>query len=255
MIVLHIPHSSTRVPEAVKKTFTLSEEELAEEVFLLADMYTDELFDVRRGGVERIVFPVNRLVLDPERFTDDAQEEMAARGMGVVYTVTAKLRRLRKNVTPEERHRLIDTYYTPHHRLLEEAVRGNLSRCGRCLIVDCHSFASRPLPYETDRSADRPDICIGTDAFHTPPRLIDFAAANLASSGYGTDVNRPFSGSIVPPAYYRQHRSVFSIMLEINKRLYMNETTGEKLPGFDELKAAIRGLIDALFDASPFIFS
>jgi hypothetical protein len=42
-------------------------------------------------------------------------------------------------------------------------------------------------------------------------------------------VNRPFSGSIVPANNFDKNKRVFSVMIEVNRRLYMDETTGENL--------------------------
>ena len=44
----------------------------------MTDWYTDELFDFGFG--DRLVYPVSRLVCDPERFRDDEREEMAQIG-------------------------------------------------------------------------------------------------------------------------------------------------------------------------------
>ena len=52
------------------------------------------------------------------------------------------------------------------------------------LIVDCHSFPQLPLPYELDRNPVRPDICIGTDQFHTPSALKD--VLSRSSQGWAT---------------------------------------------------------------------
>jgi hypothetical protein len=58
-------------------------------------------------------------------------------------------------------------------------VVGVLGRHGRWRVVDCHSFPYSPLRYERGPDAHCcPDICIGTDVFHTSeatPRA-DFAA-------------------------------------------------------------------------------
>src|SRR5438067_6724604 len=83
--VLHIPHSSTVVPDDVRRTFVLSDSALERELLRLTDRYTDELFALEPLRTIPVVFGVSRLVVDPERFTDDALEPMAARGMGVVY--------------------------------------------------------------------------------------------------------------------------------------------------------------------------
>ena len=68
-------------------------EYLKKELVIMTDAYTDELFDV--VGAHTNIFPVSRLVLDPERFLDDNQEIMAALGMGVIYTRTSSGQRLR----------------------------------------------------------------------------------------------------------------------------------------------------------------
>jgi hypothetical protein len=56
----------------------------------------------------------------------------------------------------------------PHHARLTDAVDAALSEDGHCLIIDIHSFSSHPLPHEHDQDLDRPEICIGTDQFHSP---------------------------------------------------------------------------------------
>ncbi len=53
----------------------------------MTDAHTERLFHVE--GASRIVFSVSRLLVDPERFADDGKEQMAERGMGVIYTTTA----------------------------------------------------------------------------------------------------------------------------------------------------------------------
>jgi N-formylglutamate amidohydrolase len=41
------------------------------------------------------------------------------------------------------------------------------------------------------------------------------------SIGFTVDKNNPFSGSIVPTKFYRKDKRVKSIMIEINKKIYM----------------------------------
>jgi len=202
----------------------------------MTDRHTDELFDVPGLSAERIVFPVSRLVVDPERFLEDSKEPMAARGMGAVYERTSDSRPLRDKPSADERRMLIDRYYRPHHTRLNGAVDRSLARHGRCLIVDGHSFPSRPLPYEDDQDPDRPEICIGTDDFHTPEHLAGEAVAIFERAGFRTAVNRPFAGTIVPMAHYRRDPAVASIMVEVNRGLYMDEATGARLPVFEDLR-------------------
>jgi len=153
---------------------------------------------------------------------------MSEHGMGVIYTRTSTDEKLRKNPSEEERYRLIQEYYHPHHEKLTMAVKKELEMKSYALIIDCHSFSSTPLPHEPDQSLDRPDICIGTDAYHSPLWLSDTVVTLFIKEGFSVEVNRPFSGTIVPMIYYRRNPYVFSIMIELSKKLYIDETTGVK---------------------------
>ena len=221
----------------------------------MTDAFTDDLFVGAVDDAQSVVFPVRRLILDPERFEDDADEPMAERGMGVVYERTSGGSPLRRRSSTEERESLLDRFYRPHHRLLTQAVGTSISRHGRCLLIDGHSFPSIPLPYELDQDPNRPDICIGTDAFHTPAGLRDVAVRTTKDLGWSVAVDRPFAGTMVPSTHYRQDARVASLMVEVNRRLYMDEVSGNRLPDFvhvrDRLQQFIRALASAAGDVSP----
>ena len=194
-IILHVPHSSAEVPADVRAQFLLEDDDLARELRLMTDWHTDELFALPPDEAVTVRFPVSRLVVDAERFEDPEAEGMEAVGMGAVYTKTSQGLRLRDEAeAARQREALLARYYRPHHAALEAATAAALAGHGRCLIVDCHSFPSRPLPYELKASADRwkvlhrPAVCIGTDmtlppnapfahpGMHTPPWLRERAA-------------------------------------------------------------------------------
>ena len=215
---------------------------LARELLRMTDHYTDELFSPagdERGG-RAVVFPVSRLVVDPERFEDDTQEPMAAVGMGVIYTKSACGEPLRAEPpTLEERASLLERFYLPHHRKLEAAVNAALRTFGHCLVIDCHSFPSRPLPYEQDQDPDRPDICLGADDFHTPTDLLGAARRAFEAEGLSVAINRPFAGALVPMAFYRKDSRVSALMVEVNRGLYMDEGTGERTAVFRNIQAML----------------
>jgi N-formylglutamate deformylase len=247
-IVLHIPHSSTFIPADVRRTMALSDAELEAEIIRLADSRTEELYTgfIDPPWVIPLVFPVCRLVTDPERFPDDSDEPMARHGQGAVYVKTQDGRTLRANLAPEERRCLLDAYYHPHHRRLLELVEKNLASAGACLIVDCHSFPDEPFAFEEPTGRPRPDICIGTDEFHTPARLREALVDFFRGKGYLVDVNHPFAGALVPLPHYRKEPRVSSVMIELNRRLYMDERTGAKAAGFARLKAHVTECIRLL---------
>ena len=248
-MIVHVPHSSTVVPKDVRSQFALGGAELDRELLLMTDRHVDELFALPADEAATIVYPVSRLVCDPERFERDEDEQMAGIGMGVLYTRTHTgdaAKPLRREMSGEERRTILDAYYRPHHTRLERATSDALRVHGRCLIVDAHSFPQRPLPYEKSirpedpRWKHRPAICLGTDDFHTPLWLQAAAFDAFEVRFESVAFNTPFDGTIVPMRFYRRDARVCSIMIEVRRDQYMDEQTGKKLHGFDEVAARIQ---------------
>lgn len=246
-MIFHIPHASTHIPDDVRPQICLSDTALGNELRLMTDWYTDDLFAAAVGPQDNAVkFPVSRLVVDPERFADDALEVMSEVGMGAVYTQTSQGARLRGGLTPQARQSLIETYYQPHHDNLHRAVGRELNSRGRCLIIDCHSFPAQPLPYELEQSSDRPDICLGADDFHSPPNLVAYLNEAFSAQGYRVSVNHPFAGTLVPDKYYWKDKRVSSVMIEINRSRYMDEKTREKKACFVDLQKTLQNVLGKL---------
>jgi N-formylglutamate amidohydrolase len=243
-LVLHIPHASSVIPADLRETLLLDDDALSRELLAMTDWHTDRLFAF--PGTEAVVHPVSRLICDPERFVDDAREPMAAFGMGVVYTRTHRFGILRQPPTQQEREALLNRFYRPHHARLEEAVSAVLDRFGWCLLLDCHSFPSRPLPYE--RCAVRSDICIGTDEFHTPSYLSEKLVELFREQGFVTMINQPFSGAIVPLSRYQVDRRVVSVMIEVNRCLYMDEESGAQLAALSGIASVIRDILTRIIE-------
>jgi N-formylglutamate deformylase len=236
-VVLHIAHDSTVIPDAVRPSFRLSDADLTLELERMTDHFTHALFAEPPSEATVVRAPVSRLVVDVERFADDAQEPMAARGMGAVYQVTSHLAPLRRRLSSPEREALLRAWYHPHHERLEAAVADALERHGRCLVIDGHSFPGTALPYENaDPAVRRPDICIGSDPFHTPKALEQAFVAAFGRGGWRVAVNDPFAGALVPASRYRRDRRVTAVMVEVNRDLYLEP--GRPAPGPDFTRIA-----------------
>jgi N-formylglutamate amidohydrolase len=245
-LILHIPHSSTYIPDNIRDQFCLSDNELNNEILKMTDHYTEELFDIENS--KKVTFPVSRLVIDPERFTDDSLESMSKIGMGVVYTKTSSLTPLRNTITKAEKQSLIDQYYNPHHDNLNKACQESLDSNGECLIIDCHSFPKKSLPYELEANGNlaRPEICIGTDSYHTSKELIDKVYSLFKDKGYYVSIDSPFAGALVPMQYYKKDKRVQSLMIEIRRDLYMSELNGDKNICFDKIKTDLEDILEQL---------
>ncbi|MER6674069.1 N-formylglutamate amidohydrolase [Streptomyces sp. NPDC000983] len=245
-VLLHVPHSAREIPDDVRTSIVLDGPALERELDHITDAHTARIAETAAGACALTpwVFAnrLSRLVVDPERFPD-GREEMLAVGMGAVYTHTTHREVLRAaGADPEP---LLDRYFRPYARAMSEAVAGRLAATGRAVIVDVHSYPSRPLPYELHGDGPRPEVCLGTDPFHTPPALL--AAAREAFAGCGdVGLDSPFAGTYVPLEFYGTDPRVSALMVEIRRDTYMSEPGGPAGPGLTRLASALTALVDAL---------
>ena len=232
--VLHIPHASKHIPDEYIKYFTLSKKDLEIELLKMTDHFTDELFDVLGDNIHKLKFPISRLLVDVERFEKDELEPMFKVGMGCIYEKTHDGNSLKnvENIKDE----LINKFYKAHHENFSKIVDKKLNENNKVIIIDCHSFPKYPLPYELNQANDRPEICIGTDNFHTSEKLRNSLGELFEKSNLTVKYNAPFKGSIVPLKSYNKDKRVQSVMIEVRRDLYMNEHSGEKNKKFNHIK-------------------
>ncbi|NNJ07416.1 N-formylglutamate amidohydrolase [Streptomyces sp. PKU-MA01144] len=245
-VVLHVPHSSREIPEPVRRGIELDDAALTIELDHITDAHTAALSAAAADAAAlrpwQFVNGLSRLVVDPERFPD-GREEMLAAGMGAVYTRTTHRERLRPEDTDPQP--LLDRYFHPYARAMTAVVADRLAAAGRAVVIDVHSYPTAPLPYELHGDGPRPPVCLGTDAFHTPPGLL--AAAERAFAGFGgTGRDSPFAGTYVPLDFHRRDPRVSALMIEIRRDVYMTEPGGPAGPGLDRLNAALAQLVDSL---------
>ncbi len=181
------------------------------------DWATDRIFDL--DGLTRLVTPWSRLFCDVERLPDQ-DEPLYMDGRGFYYTLGYDRSPLRCE-DPEHKAFVYRTYYRAHHDVLECLVAEALDRTGSCHIIDCHSFGELPIGTQCTAPLS-PDFCVGTDAYHTPEHIREHAVSFFHEHGYSVELDNPFAGCVIPLSYYRTNPSVTGLMIEVNKRLYMD---------------------------------
>jgi N-formylglutamate amidohydrolase len=167
---------------------------------------------------------------------DDENEIMFKCGRGFYYTKTDGGKLLRENLSGNKAV-IHSDYYLKHHNTLTKLVDQKLKNNCFALIVDCHSFAEIPFKSDMEQTGERPDFCIGTDEYHTPKWLIERVCTFLTNHGYSVKINYPYVGTIVPLKYYQSNNNVYSIMIEINRKLYMDNSNvnGKKVKKLNRL--------------------
>jgi len=227
--LINLPHCGLEIPEEFKSDYYLSEDKLKDNIYQYADLYTDELFEPMYecfGGVKN---NYSRLFFDPERFFDDKQEKMSELGLGWFYEKAiledVPLRSIKNKPA-------IAQYYTDYNKMLSEKVQQKLDLYGKCTIIDCHSFSNERYWFH-DKDIELPDICIGYDEEHVDMTVVETIKEFFED--YTIAINKPYAGSFVPVEYYKKSGNVKSVMLEINKRLYLDERNINKSDKFGDI--------------------
>ena len=212
-IVLNIPHSTS---SGVENAGWPKTDDFYRLVNTWTDWHTDTLFSCDEERVQSVRFPLSRFVVDAERLIDDPMEEI---GQGIIYNRYGGVCR---NVSNEKE--LMIHYYN-HIELLKKQLTP------QSILIDCHSFPS----FLSDV-----DVCIGyNDDWSCPPQdIIDYVSRKFADAGYKVGINEPYSNSISPKCEFDYP----SFMIELNKKVYMNEDTLELTDGSRRVKAILDGI-------------
>lgn len=226
-ILIHIPHSSLYIPEDYQNNSLLPSSELDEENLFMCDYRVNELLDNKS---QTIIFPYSRLYCDVERFKSE-DEIMNKYGMGYIYTKTSEGKNM-FDYPSNEHKKIIDKIYDEHHNQLDNITTNILQKYEECIIIDLHSYSDEQV-FRLFKYQNVPDICIGIEEKFYSKELTDYFLNYFQSNGYTTMINYPYSGSIIPNKYYRcDNVKIISIMIEINKRVYMND--------FDHFKKVLK---------------
>lgn len=217
-VLLHIPHSSLKLPRIFYKYLLISKELLNKYNLEMSDLFVNKLFENVKG--KKIIAKYSRLYCDVERFKDDRLEVMAKYGQGVVYTNTYDGIFFHKH--NEKYKRKVLRYYDGYHKRLDRISKSILDKGYNLLILDCHSFSDKMASHICNGLFS--DICIGIEKDFFAQEIFD-RIINIIKDKYSYDINYPYKGSIVPNVIYnnkdKYKAKVISMMIEINKRVYL----------------------------------
>lgn len=87
------------------------------------------------------------------------------------------------------------------------------------------------------------DLRIEDIDIHTEKFKLQYERIN-EELGYSLGINEPYSGTIVSMEFYKKDERVQSIMLEVNRKLYLSGT--EKSDGYEKIKEVVQGYLKVL---------
>ena len=250
-IILHIPHSSLDIPKEYLRDYTIDNSSLESYNIEMSDMFTDQIFENKKFHTVR--FNYSRLFCDVEKYLDPKLEPMSKYGMGPIYTHIYDGTRIR-NISSERRNLIIDKYYNGHHERLDNLTKDLVDAGRNVLVIDCHSFSDMLASYLFGNGV-YPDICVGYDEDYADENAIRIILEEFRKFGYTIEFNYPFRGALVPNlAFTDEHykRNVKGVMIEINRKTYLNK--GNELDDikFAKMKQIIKSIYDRIDESVHF---
>lgn len=227
------------------------------------DAFVDQLFaDAPQFGAPLLAATAPRAYLDLNRGVDEmdpaliagvrrvSQNPRVASGLGVIPRVVAGGRQIyRGKLTLEEAHGRIANYWRPYHDTLQALIDQSHASFGEAILIDCHSMPHEALENIYLTGVGRPQIVLG-DRFGAAASgaVVDRIEAAFARAGFTVARNMPFAGAFIAQHYGRPTRKQHTVQIEIDRALYMNETTLELTRGFDDLRATLSAVIAEIAD-------
>jgi N-formylglutamate amidohydrolase len=228
------------------------------------DSFVDELFACAIGfGAPLLSARFPRAFCDPNREPYELDPAMfsgalpgyantrsprVAAGLGTIAKVVASGAEIYRAKLPvAEAERRIANFYRPYHRRLQALLDETQAQFGWSLLVDCHSMPSVGGPLDRDQGSSRVDVVLG-DCFGAAcaPAVTQAAEDAFARRGYRVVRNTPYAGGFTTRHHGRPGAGSHALQIEINRALYMDESSHAKTAGFAALAADIEQVVAAL---------
>jgi N-formylglutamate amidohydrolase len=239
-ILIHIPHSGTDFPSEFRDSYTVPL--LENDIDLCTDWDSEKLF---RTEYPTLCPSLSKCYID---YSCIYPPEIAlSLGRGPLYTHNSDGMPFRY-ISDQEKTYLLNEFES-YHRRLSELIARKCEMYGICLLIHCHCFNNSLLPFEKNFISERirPDICIGTDPYHTPGWLSELICGEYEKNGFSAELNYPYSHASVPANFHGKDMRLLTVSVMINKRLYIENNEFPDMTKIDLLNGIFKNILYALF--------
>jgi N-formylglutamate amidohydrolase len=257
-LVVDSPHSGSTYPGDFDAALPLARLREGEDTFV------DELYaDAPAAGATLIAARFPRVYIDPNRSLLDIDASLLAApwpgpaipsrktelGIGLIWRLldTGEQVYARKLTVDEVKRRIVE-YHQPYQRAVKQALDEAHEHFGAVWHLNVHSMpAVSSKTSEEGPGKSRPDFVLGDrDGTTCDAAFTQFVARTLEGMGYVVRLNDPYKGVELVRAFSDPAAGRHSLQVEVNRRLYMDERTREKAPGFAKLRADLARLVQAV---------
>lgn len=248
-LIFDSPHSGTLYPNDFSYNCDLNA------LRKMEDAHVDALFsNAPQHGATllRALFP--RSYIDPNRSIDDIDEtilkepwpedlydtlaptELSEQGIGLIPINIALGKKIYNDkLCIKDVLSRINCYYIPYHKTLKKIIDTAHTKHGYNYHINLHSMPSSMAYPNNSRKAS--DIVLGTlDGYSCEPSFVHELRHFWEEEGYTVTINDPFKGAQLIAGYGQPFEKRNSIQIEINRTLYMDESTQKPNSSFKFFK-------------------
>ena len=256
-LVLDSPHSGTAYPDDFdhlppRDIVRQAEDTHVEALYAAAPSIGATLIEA--------LFP--RAYIDPNRHRSDIDPELLADawtepitpsrktelGIGLVWRLAhGGVPMYARKLSAAEVRRRITDFYEPYHACVSAALDRRHAAFGSVWHINCHSMPAVGDVMSEDPGRARADFVLGDrDGSTCAPEFTAFVAKTLTGLGYYVAINDPYKGVELVRMHGRPAERRHSLQIEINRRLYMDESTLARHSGFATLQSNLQRLLQSL---------
>lgn len=260
-LIFASPHSGNVYPAEMTEAMAVEEAQVRRS----EDAFVDRLIasapqagaSVITAGFGRAYIDLNRdpWELDPAMFEDElppyvqGRTARVAAGLGAIAKLAGEGQKIyARKLRFEEARARIETAHRPYHDALTRLIGEACSAHGTAILIDWHSMPSAAAKgVVTPRHGKGCDIVLG-DRFGAAcaPGLTRLVEKTLEELDYRVVRNAPYAGGYTTEFYGRPGRRVHALQIEIDRGLYLDETTLEPTDGLARLKESVERLTAVL---------
>ena len=257
---ISIPHSGEKIPPEAKWLEGLPEILLMYDV----DRYVDRLYAdvIRQLRLPSVKTEWHRYAVDLNRLPDDVDQDSVTGHAnppgkfprGLHWTITTKKEKLMPQPISQVLHEtLVRNYFEPFHCEVRSTIASLKARGAKTVYhIDAHSMPSVGTSEHNDPGERRADAVISDCRGKScSPWFLDLVISSYKNAGFKVAHNWPYFGGRVTETYGKPADNQESVQVELNRDLYMNESTkrwedGKAQQVSQKLNQAIQDIYAAL---------
>ncbi len=253
-LLVEVPHAGLLIPEEIADEYVAPRDAIMRD----ADIYVDELYanapalgaTLLRACVSRYVVDLNRDQGDVDAATvPDHPHPVTLQPRGVVWRATTDGRPILKRPLAYQQLRArLARFYEPYHTALRQQLSSMHAQFGYALVLAAHSMPSTGRSLHPDSGARRADVVPGTlGRTSADARMIDLVDAHFREAGLSVRHDDPYRGGYTTLHYGRPQERQHVVQVELNRALYVDETTFERrTANWETLRAVLDALVEKL---------